>query len=651
MNNPSKWQSFIKEISNLIFFWFFSILFFTIYRSVFILLYYKELGADITFVDFFKAYSKGFRFDCTAATYFIVIPFVVTLIFSRFNYFKFIRTVRIVFQYLFIILSTLVCVITLNYYKEYNDQFNMFLFLGMYDDQEAIFHTIVEYYHPILNIMVMLAIITASIFIFKYYSHRNRLENNLLKVKSKWAKTILVIITITLFVFSIRGSVEKRPVGRKWAIATSNRFLNKTIINPYRTLLYAYDDFKSLSQTNGENPYGADLSQYGKTSVHEIIEKKAKGTEHEKPKQIFMVIMESYDSWPLLDKYAGLGIADNLKKIANGGTTFMNFLPSYDATVYAYTALTTGIPHTGLNISKLVTTRDAYITATFQQFKKLGYKTNAFYAGDYAWENFGVLSSHLGCDKVHDIMGQYDGPDVGIWGVDDEHLFDYILEHVDPEEYTFNIILTLSNHPPFSTNVYAKGFMYKSDDDIPESMRQYYTGAMSLNEMGHIWYGDWAIGRFMDVAKGKYPDALFAFTGDHFGRKFINHNPNLYERSSVPFILYGKDVPVQKLNTPGSHIDIVPTLIEMTAPKDFTYYSFGKSMFDENKSCGINLGRVVDADSLYQETHNELLSISLNSFEEGKPTSLKHRDEYDKLMQLAWHYIVRGDSIPPHKEK
>ncbi len=652
MNNTNKWQSFIKEISNLIFFWFFAILFFTIYRSVFILLYYQELGIDVTFLDFFKAYSKGFRFDCTAAAYFIVIPFVVTLIFSRFNHFKLIKNVRIVFQYLFVILSTVICVVTLNYYKEYNDQFNMFLFLGMYDDQEAIFHTIVEYYHPILNVMAMLAIITASIFIFNFYSRRNKIENQLFKLKGKWSKTLLVIVTITLFVFSIRGSVAKRPVGRKWAIATTDRFLNKTVINPYRTLAYAYDDFKTLNQTDGENPYGRDLSQYGKTSVHDILEKHAKGTEHEKPKQVFMVIMESYDSWPLLDKYAGFGIADNLRQIASEGTTFMNFLPAYDATVHAYTALTTGIPHTGVNISKLAVTRDAYITSVFSQFKKMGYKTNAFYGGDYSWENFGVLSTHLGCDKVHDILGQYEGPDVGLWGVDDEHVFDYILEHLDPEEYTFNLILTLSNRSPFNTNVYEKGFSYKSEEDIPEEVREYFTGAMTLNEMGHIWYGDWAIGRFMEKAEEKYPDALYAFTGDHFGRKYINHSPNLYERSAVPFILYGKDVPAQKLNTPGSHIDIIPTLIEMIAPKGFEYYSFGKSMFDENKSIGINLGRTVDSDSLFQETHTEIHSISLNTFEEGSwygKEKYKHRGEYEDLMRLAWHYIVRGDSIPPHR--
>ena len=66
---------------------------------------------------------------------------------------------------------------------------------------------------------------------------------------------------------------------------------------------------------------------------------------------------------------------------------------------------------------------------------------------------------------------------------------------------------------------------------------------------------------------------VFTFTGDHFGRKFINHKPNLYEKSSVPFIMYGKNIPKEISEVPGSHIDIMPTLIEMVAPKDFKYFT------------------------------------------------------------------------------
>ena len=51
---------------------------------------------------------------------------------------------------------------------------------------------------------------------------------------------------------------------------------------------------------------------YPQDKVTDVILKAAKGPTIEKPKQIFLIVMESYDSWPLMDKYQGFHFADNL---------------------------------------------------------------------------------------------------------------------------------------------------------------------------------------------------------------------------------------------------------------------------------------------------------------------------------------------------
>lgn len=195
-------------------------------------------------------------------------------------------------------------------------------------------------------------------------------------------------------------------------------------------------------------------------------------------------------------------------------------------------------------------------------------------------------------------------------------------------------------------DVYGKGFKYKSVEDLPQEAQQHYRGGMNFLEMGHLWYGDWAIGQFMQVAEEKYREALYGFTGDHFGRRFVNASPNLYENSSVPFILYGKNVPSRKIKTPGSHMDIMPTLIEMVAPKDFTYYSLGESMFSDSKAWGLGFDKVIDSDSLYYAPRGaDVNAINLTTLEEGRVTEFKYKDQYNELMKLAWHYVVRGDSL------
>lgn len=358
--------------------------------------------------------------------------------------------------------------------------------------------------------------------------------------------------------------------------------------------------------------------------------------------------MESYDSWPLMDKYSGFKVAENLKRLATNGTFFPDFLPAYNATGYAYETVVTGIPNFGITISPLAQHDTPFVTSIFEQFKRLGYQTNMFYGGYASWEDIGNFTSYQGCDNIYtgaDIEDDEMGP--GDWGIKDESLFNKVLRTVDPNKYTFNVILTVSNHPPYSVDIYERGFPYKNEADLPAEVRDYFKNGMSIWELGHVWYGDWAIGQFMDQAEIKFKNGLYAFTGDHYGRKFINASPNLYERSSVPFIIYGDGVPKQKLRTPGGHADILPTLIEMVAPKGFEYYSFGHSMFDADKTFGVGCGKLVDSLSMYEYNQNKVWKINLDTFQEGelKIENFDWNDDYNKFMRLAWHYVARGDSL------
>ncbi|MEE8436887.1 MAG: sulfatase-like hydrolase/transferase, partial [Candidatus Neomarinimicrobiota bacterium] len=147
------------------------------------------------------------------------------------------------------------------------------------------------------------------------------------------------------------------------------------------------------------------------------------------------------------------------------------------------------------------------------------------------------------------------------------------------DQKTFNIIMTTSYHPPYNLDVKSKGFPLS---EIPADIRALSNGFMSLEQFGVFWYCDREIGKFVNTLENLYPSSLFAITGDHYGRKFLNAKPSIYEHSSVPFILYGrKFIPVHGINdpTPGSHIDIIPTIVNLIAPQGFKYHSFGTPMF------------------------------------------------------------------------
>ena len=248
--------------------------------------------------------------------------------------------------------------------------------------------------------------------------------------------------------------------------------------------------------------------------------------------------MESYDSWPLLDKYKNLKVATNLKNIENNGIRFTNFLPSANSTMNSFASIITGIPYVGINMSNIGASK-SYSSSVFNQFKKLGYETNFFYGGYLSWQNINNFVKKQGAENIYGAANSRASK--GIWGTDDEALYNMILEKVDESKKSLNIILTMSYHAPYEVDIYKKGFPYKSKTDLPKNIQNKYVEDQTpLKAIGHLWYADKTLGEFVKKADKKYNNSLYSFTGDHFGRKFINNKPTLLESSSVPFIIYGK---------------------------------------------------------------------------------------------------------------
>lgn len=590
----------------------------------------------------------GFRFDTTVVSYFLIVPFLSTYILSLAKQYKTAIFIRKLFQVLFGILAVSFCVITINYYQEYQDQFNHFLFMGLYDDQKAVLQSIITDYHPIENIVIIVILIVLLVKVFRFFEPKKNIYNFLNSIRLKHKNLFIGCIAFILFIGSIRGSYTEYPVRRFYAAVTSDNFVNKTIINPFRALNYAISDYNEINKSYDKNPFG-DLPNTIKNNfdlIEQTIKKETNNTATStKPKQLFLVIMESYDSWPLQEKYKDLNISSNLLEIKNKGISFTNFLPAANSTMNSLAAIITGIPYCGVNISNIGSQR-SFPSSIFKQFKNLGYETNFFFTVYSSWQNLGNFAKKQGVDNVYD--GTSSNAPKGIWGINDEDLFKNVLSKVDTTKNSLNIILTMSYHTPYEEDVYAEGYTYKTIDDLPQKYREIYDkNKMPFNVLGHLWYADKALGEFVKKAEKKYNNSLFAFTGDHFGRRFINSNPTLYQTSSVPFILYGNGITPNVVRTnPGSHIDISPTLIDLITTKKHPFYGFGNSLINKenNQKVGIGYNKTITKTQLFEYTKNygtKMLILNKNGYKSNE--NLKK--EHDSLMSLAWHYTIKGDTI------
>jgi len=636
--------NFITELSNLIFFWILGVLFFLTFRITFIFSHRLDLTDKLPVSEFIKTLFMGFRFDVTVISYFLFIPFLALYILPVLNKEKYISSIRFFFQHFFLITSTIICVINLNFYKEFKDQFNHFIVLGFFDDKKAVFQSILHDFSPIINIIATIITIVFFIKIFKFFEDKNKISSILSKIKHKRSNLFLRIIFFFLFIASIRGSFTEYPARRFYSSVSSDDFLNKTIINPLRALNYAISDYNELNEFGEKNPFGEVPNKFKQNykTFEKVLKKEVEYNDTERqPDQIFLVVMESYDSWTLKDDYKDLGISNSLKQIENKGVSFKNFLPSANSTMNSLGTIISGVPYCGINISKIGALR-LFKTSIFTHFKKLGYETNIFFTTYSSWQNLGNFAKAQGVDNVFD--GTSSNSPKGIWGINDKSLFDNVLEKIDSKKKSLNIILTISYHPPFEEDVFSKGFSL----NLSNSKIKYDEKTLSAKVLGHHWLADKFVGSFVSRAEKKYKNSLFAFTGDHFSRRFINSSPSLKERSSVPFIIYGsflEHVPNKYFN-PGSHIDISPTLIELIAPKKFIYHSFGSSLLNNKKKLGIGFHKTIQKEVIHEfsKSYGTTEQILINSHKKNKQASA-NKKAHDSLMSLAWHYTVKGDSI------
>ena len=97
----TKWENFILEISNLIFFWFFSVCFFLAFRIAFICIFFAETNWDSFLLNISQTLITGFRFDTMVVSYFVILPFLSTLITPIFNKIELAILLRKFFQFIF----------------------------------------------------------------------------------------------------------------------------------------------------------------------------------------------------------------------------------------------------------------------------------------------------------------------------------------------------------------------------------------------------------------------------------------------------------------------------------------------------------------------------------------------------------------------
>lgn len=526
------------------------------------------------------------------------------------------------------------------------------------DDITALFYTLVTDYN--LPVFLVTTAIISYIFcrlLRKLLANGTYPAPRFSQAYQKVVFRFAVAVVVCLFMTFIRfGGSLTYAHSLHWENSAVSRddFLNEAIIDDIQALYRAYSIQQRVREGAGGikvdagrvRSYGALLkgSAFTTTQIDEVFGKQAEGSKIPKPRHIFIILGESYAQWPLLEPYGGLHIADGIKGIISqdNAVHIPAFVPNGAFTPMAVTAVVSGLSDVGLFPSYHPESyKGPYSTAIAPQFKKLGYKVNFWYGGVSSWERIKAFVLAQGFDNFYG-MGDFSSKSGNVWGSDDRYLFEGIASSFTSDVPTLTVILTVSNHAPYSVDLAREGFDEgQTIAALPEEAKG---DKELLKRLGHYWYTDRQIAEFVLKMHNKYPDSLFVITGDHADRTNISKTPTTFERYTIPLVLYGAGINKQIIpaNVAGSHINIAPTLIELIAPMGFVYYSEGKSL-TRGSDIGFSHNVWITPDAV-----GKIQANNAEAFDGSLQAAVKHafvQQTIDAARALVWWRIEKGNLV------
>lgn len=567
---------------------------FTLFRITFIAIYSGQLNGDYS--DLPMALLLGLRLSLKTAGVIALVGFVIATLPKTLFKNWFADKIRICWHTIALVLFSICFMARIPYYKIFNAAFNMMLVNGAHDDIYAIFMTAVKEYQLVWRLP--LAIVMGIVLAYALHVFLNKIA-----VKSfadvKYKKLVMACtlpFIVVLWIFVRYGGAFNYAHSINWESAArlKSNLLNEAILDDGQAIYRVRETMKKIAKVNNINITVAELRQKiavsgGNENVATIDKAFLRTVKQPKlvqqPSNVVLVVGESFGNWPFLPKFQQLGLVNNMLALQNSAESahIATMLPHGSGTIAAVNGLVTGLPDTGLYENyQPMTFKNQYQTGIAYIMKQLGYKTVFWYGGFSGWQNIGKFIPAQSFDEFH-CADEFNDKSGNAWGCEDAVLLKKVAEYMQKEpsnEKVFHVVLTTSNHPPYSINVDALGFpreqiKSKLTADIAKDEK-------TLTELGHIWYADKTMGDFVKTAQKIAPDSLFVITGDHSERFSFATEQDARTISSIPCIFYGKGVQHNWFSdkTVGDHMQLAGTLAEILAPAGFEYSALQPSMFD-----------------------------------------------------------------------
>lgn len=524
---------------------------------------------------------------------------------------------QIIYLSVLTFILTFLCTVNSIYYTYYTS-FASFSMLSLTQFIAPVGDAVVENVLQIKDLVYLIPLIIFYIFIFfnkkeykeKYSIKRKRKDNF---TKSLSAGAILVLLfCVTLTPLEISRFIKQ------W---------NKEyVVQRFGIYVYQVNDGITSLQPKINSMFGYDKAS---KEVKEYLEKKKKQVEYNKEneytnifkgKNVLVIHAESLQSFVFNTKFNGKEVAPNFKRLAKEGLYFSNYYSQVSVGTSSDAELTF---NTSLMPTKsgtaFVSYSDRKYISTPKKMKELGYYTFSMHGNTADYWNRRVMHENFGYDKFYSKVDYNVTKDNSIGlGISDKDFFDQSVDYLEKiskeHEKFYGVLITLTNHTPFSEtekygefDVSLKEKVTNGNGQEEEKVYPYMEETKLGNYFKSVHYADEAMGEFIDKLdeKGLLDNTIIVIYGDHDARlsksdyerlyNYDKENDDVYDEDDpnyvdfdnykyelnrkVPFIIWSKD---KKYNKEIPYVmgmyDAMPTLGNMLGFKN--EYALGHDIFN-----------------------------------------------------------------------
>ena len=378
-----------------------------------------------------------------------------------------------------------------------------------------------------------------------------------------------------------------------------------------------------------------------------------------KGKNLILILCESLDEnairkdiTPTLYKMATEGVYFSnhyapIYQVATGDSEFIantGMLPSIDYGTTSYTFNLNSYPYALANLFK----DNGYDAKSFHSY------TANFYNRESIHESFGY-SVFYDMDKLG-LERWEDYKDTSNW-IEDEKLFDKVLDYTDTDGPFFDFVVTVGGHMPYysSRSELKDNYEYISSLEKYQNLSdesKYYLSAQMLLDQG--------LEKLLEELKDKnlLEDTIIWMFADHYpygiksdaAKKELLSYREGEDIYRVPMLIYGDNLNSLRVNTYSSTFDIYPTLLNMFGIESDGYY-VGSDIFGDDLHMVIFEDRSILTDRFYFDADEDILSavgddkIDKSDTEYYLECDKKVNDifEYGQKILLSDYYKEKGD--------